>query len=205
MNNNNENFLYQLEELKNLKVDILREKFQVICEGIKVNQEEVYNFDSEDIKIGDIVFGAVLDLHSPDQPMQRFPFRIISKDYIYNTISLLGLRPTGKYEDTVNLKEAKESKWDVAFIINHKLVYLKDCSIMENEFASILLKSDYKNHVLLATGTPFWLSGDYENLAKCRVINSSGCSGNCTENFSAYAIPFVKIHNQLNSPYRYPF
>lgn len=181
-----------------------RERFHTLCEKVLVDedQEHLYNFDPDKLHPGDTVFGIVMNLKHANWPQYRFPFRIIEDDYSHNIIKLIGLHAaeidTFKYFDAVRLK------YDIVFIINHELVYLENCSIMDDfsvrniDITTLDYSNNIKKNPILAIGIPYWMLTYPVGSEHCYIVKPDGQPSVQSTDSSSYIVPFAQIVNKLH-------
>lgn len=194
----------QYKDIIEKGIEKRRERFHTLCERVLVDQDQepLYNFDPDKLLPRDTVFGIVMNLEHANRPQYRFPFRIVEVDYSHNIIKMIGLRPAGietyKFEDAVKLS------WDIAFIINHELVHLKNCSILDatnvNDLQIFAL--DYSNNIkknpILAIGVPYWFFIFPIDCERCSIVKPDGVPASQNHNESSFAVPFVRISGKLH-------
>lgn len=116
--------------------------------------EDLYDFDLEDVELGDIVFGAV---YGDDIKSARYPFKIIYKSE--NKLILLGIKNINK---KYNFVQACNLKWDIKLMVDGKI---KSChsTIISKELIDKYNLDSLLSKQNLAVGFHYWTESRYNS------------------------------------------
>ena len=170
---------------ENEKINNFYEKF--ISDKFFENKEALYNINSNEIKLADIVFGIV---YGDDIEDERYPFKVIYKDN-----EKLILEGTKNIVKAYTFIQACSLKWDIKLMANQKIIFKKDCTIISKEIIDEFNLDSLLSGQILGAGFWRWTSTTYSierSYALC--VDSRGGAYAYDMSASLGAVPFVIVY-----------
>ena len=118
------------------------------------NKEALYDFDSDEIKLGDVVFGVVC---GDDIEDERYPFKVIYKDD--DKLILEGIKNIDKW---YTFDQACDLRWDIKLMVDGEIHFQKDCTIISKEIIDKYDLSSLLSGWNLGVGFWYWTKTRYE-------------------------------------------